>query len=125
MALQDARKIAPCDRAFNGNSETLIEDNYHKTGTFPRASRSNETICTIRGPDYLRSKFVDDTPALEIIPTNSISYLNNTVDELYHNINSPLIQTRVLISLNARRWLSILMNNNAIMKPFVLGGNVV
>ena len=32
---------------------------------------------------YLRSKFVDDTVTLEIIPRNSISYLNNTVDELH------------------------------------------
>ena len=32
---------------------------------------------------YLRSKFVDDTAALEVIPRSSISYLNNTVDELH------------------------------------------
>ena len=31
---------------------------------------------------HLRTKFVDDTAALEIIPRNSVSYLNNTVDEI-------------------------------------------
>ncbi len=37
---------------------------------------------------HLRTKFVDDTAALEIIPRNSISYLNHTVDEL-HQFSNP------------------------------------
>ena len=72
---------------------------------------------------YLRTKFVDDTAALEIIPRNSISYLNNTVDELHQfSIN----QNMSLNPLKCKEMvINFMNNNNSIMKPFVLGGNVV
>ena len=71
---------------------------------------------------YLRSKFVDDTAALEIIPRNSISYLNNTVDELHQfSIN----QNTSLNPLKCKNMVNNFMNNNSIMKSLVLGGNVV
>ena len=72
---------------------------------------------------YLRTKFVDDTAALEIIPRNSISYLNNTVDELQQfSIN----QNMSLNPLKCKEMvINFMNNNNSIMKPVVLGGNVV
>jgi hypothetical protein len=52
---------------------------------------------------HLRTKFVDDTAALEIILSNSISYLNNTEDELHqfsvnHNMSvNPLKYKEMVI----------------------------
>ncbi|CAB3993653.1 Hypothetical predicted protein [Paramuricea clavata] len=61
---------------------------------------------------HLRTKFVDDIAALEIIPRNSISYLNNTVDGLYqfsvnHNMS--------LNPLKCKEMVINFMNNNSII----------
>ncbi|CAB4018851.1 Hypothetical predicted protein, partial [Paramuricea clavata] len=72
---------------------------------------------------HLRTKFVDDTAALEIIPRNSISYLNHTVDELHQ------FSVNHYMSLNPLKCkemvINFMNNNNSIMKPFVIGSNVV
>ena len=72
---------------------------------------------------HLRTKFVDDTAALEIIPRNSISYLNHTVDELHqfsvnHNMSLNPLKCKEMV-------INFLNNNDSIMRPFVIGSNVV
>jgi hypothetical protein len=72
---------------------------------------------------HLRTKFVDDTAALEIIPRNSISYLNHTVDELHqfsvnHNMSLHPLKCKEMV-------INFMNNNNSIMRPFVIGSNVV
>ena len=72
---------------------------------------------------HLRTKFVDDTAALEIIPRNSISYLNQTVDELHqfsvnHNMSLNPLKCKEMV-------INFMNNNNSIMRPFVIGSNVV
>jgi hypothetical protein len=72
---------------------------------------------------HLRTKFVDDTAALEIIPRNSFSYLNNTVDELHqfsvnHNMSLNPLKCKEMV-------INFMNNNNSIMRPFVIGSNVV
>ena len=72
---------------------------------------------------HLRTKFVDDTAALEIIPRNSISYLNNTVDELHqfsvnHNMSLNPLKCKEMV-------IHFMNNNNSIMRSFVIGSNVV
>lgn len=63
----------------------------------------------------LRSKFVDDTEALEIIPRNPISYLNNTVEELYQ---FPINQNITLNPLKCKEVvINFVNNNNSIMNP--------
>ena len=97
----------------------------NRVESFPHINKD----CTIQlhhliSDCYLRSKFVDDTAALEIIPKNSISYLNNTVDELHQfSIN----QNTSLNPLKCKEMVNNFMNNNnSIMKSLVLGGiNVV
>ena len=72
---------------------------------------------------HLRTKFVDDTAALEIIPRNSISYLNNAVDELHqfsvnHNKSLNPLKCKEMV-------INFMNNNNSIMRPFIIGSNVV
>ena len=72
---------------------------------------------------HLRTKFVDDTAALEIIPRNSISYLNHTVDELHqfsvnHNMSLNPLKCKEFV-------INFMNNNNSIMMPFVIGSNGV
>ena len=72
---------------------------------------------------HLRTKFVDDTAALEIIPRSSISYLNRTVDELHqfsvnHNMSLNPLKCKEMV-------INFMNNNNSIMRPFVIGSNVV
>lgn len=72
---------------------------------------------------HLTIKFVDDTTALEIIPRNSISYLNSTVDEIYqfsieHNMTLNPLKCKEMV-------INFMNNNNSVMRPIVIGSNVL
>ena len=58
----------------------------------------------------LRLKFVDDTAALEIIPRNSISYLNNAVDEILHQCS--INQNMSLNPLKCKEMVISFINNH-------------
>ena len=69
----------------------------------------------------LRNKFVDDTSALEIIPRNSISVLNNAADDIHnfameHKLN-PTKCKEMLINF--------LRNPNFLIKQKQIGGHVI
>ena len=57
---------------------------------------------------HLRTKFVDDTAALEIIPRNSISYLNNKVDESHQ------FSYKSLDPLKCKEMVTNFMNNETL-----------
>ena len=72
---------------------------------------------------HLRTKYVDDTSALEIIPRNSISYLNTTVDEIHqfsinHNMKLNPLKCKEMV-------INFMHNVNFILRPLVIGSNVV
>ena len=52
---------------------------------------------------HLRTKYVDDTSALETIPRNSISYLNTTVDKIHqfsinHNMKLNTLKCKEMVN---------------------------
>ena len=71
----------------------------------------------------LRTKFVDDTSALEIIPRNSISVLNNVAADI-HNFamehNMKLNPTKCKEML-----INFLRNPNFLVKPIQIGSHVI
>ena len=71
----------------------------------------------------MRTKYIDDTSALEIIPRNSISYLNTTVDKIHQfSINHDM----KLNPLKCKKMVINFMHNvNFILRPLVIGSNVV
>ena len=72
---------------------------------------------------HLRTKYVDDTSALEIIPRNSISYLNTMVDEIHQ---FSIKNNMKLNPLKCKEMLTNFMHtDNFILRPIVVGNNVV
>jgi hypothetical protein len=71
----------------------------------------------------LRTKFVDDTSALEIIPRNSISILNSAADDiqnfaLEHNMNLNPNKCKEML-------INFLRNPNFLIKPIQIGNHVI
>ena len=71
----------------------------------------------------LRTKFVDDTSALKIIPRNSISVLNNAVADIHnfameHNMKlNPTKSKEMLINF--------LRSSNFLIRPLQIGSHVI
>ena len=71
----------------------------------------------------LRIKFVDDASALEIIPRNSISFLNTAISDVHHfavahNMKLNPIKCKEM-------FIKFLRNSNFLLKPIIIGDNVI
>ena len=71
----------------------------------------------------LRTKFVDDTSALEIIPRNSISLLNFAVSDIHELANEHNMK------LNPKKCkemlINFLHNPNFLLRPIQIGNNII
>ncbi len=72
---------------------------------------------------HLRTKFVDDTSALEIIPRNSISLLNFAVSDIHEFANEHKMK------LNPKKCkemlINFLHNPNFLLRPIQIGNNII
>ncbi|CAB4008778.1 Hypothetical predicted protein [Paramuricea clavata] len=106
----------------------LIQELYKLQGGIPRGTKLGVVLFMVMTNSllanwHLRTKFVDDTSAHEIIPRNSISLLNFAVSDIHEFANEHNMK------LNPKKCkemlINFLHNPNFLLRPIQIGNNII